>query len=49
MMEGWNQLTDRYYRKKDVYELGWQGVDFNKLKLVGAPYGGPVGTVFSYL
>eukprot|EP01113_Clastostelium_recurvatum_P007331 TRINITY_DN1340_c0_g1_i1.p1 TRINITY_DN1340_c0_g1~~TRINITY_DN1340_c0_g1_i1.p1 ORF type:complete len:828 (-),score=182.11 TRINITY_DN1340_c0_g1_i1:129-2612(-) len=40
----WHQVVNRYYRKREVYSMGWAPgeVDFSKLMAVAAPYGGPV-------
>lgn len=43
-MEGWALLRDRYYRKVELYEMSWENVDLNRLRLVGGPLGGPIGT-----
>eukprot|EP01122_Echinamoeba_exundans_P014185 TRINITY_DN6375_c0_g1_i2.p1 TRINITY_DN6375_c0_g1~~TRINITY_DN6375_c0_g1_i2.p1 ORF type:complete len:830 (+),score=168.25 TRINITY_DN6375_c0_g1_i2:36-2525(+) len=42
LMEGWALLRDRYYRKMELYEMSWENVDLNRLRLVGGPLGGPI-------
>jgi vacuolar protein sorting-associated protein 16 len=43
LMEGWALLRDRYYRKMELYEMSWENIDLNRLRLVGGPLGGPIG------
>jgi hypothetical protein len=47
-MEGWSLLYDRYYRRNELSEMFWgvsePKIDFNKVKLIAAKFGGPVGT-----
>ena len=38
----WNQLNDRYYRKKELYSMCWKDVDLFKSILCGASHGGPL-------
>lgn len=41
----WKKLYDKFYRKREIYTLEWQNVDLAKFKVVGAPFGGPVGNL----
>eukprot|EP01116_Phalansterium_solitarium_P018834 TRINITY_DN5113_c0_g4_i1.p2 TRINITY_DN5113_c0_g4~~TRINITY_DN5113_c0_g4_i1.p2 ORF type:complete len:859 (+),score=366.88 TRINITY_DN5113_c0_g4_i1:2904-5480(+) len=38
----WSQLSDRFYRKMQLYEMSWQNMDLAKYHLVAAPFGGPL-------
>ena len=39
----WNQLYDRYYRKREVYAMLWDKMDLSKYMVAAAPFGGPLG------
>eukprot|EP00003_Mantamonas_plastica_P023305 TRINITY_DN416_c0_g1_i1.p1 TRINITY_DN416_c0_g1~~TRINITY_DN416_c0_g1_i1.p1 ORF type:complete len:831 (-),score=270.28 TRINITY_DN416_c0_g1_i1:30-2522(-) len=40
----WNQLYDRFYRKREVYTMEWD-VDLENYTLAAAPFGGPVALI----
>lgn len=41
----WNQLYDRYYRKREVYAMLWDKMDLSKYMVAAAPFGGPLAFV----
>ncbi|KAL5009442.1 hypothetical protein ScPMuIL_011747 [Solemya velum] len=38
----WNPLGDVYYRKSEIYNMGWGEIDLAKFTVAAAPYGGPI-------
>jgi len=41
----WHPLFDRFYRKCELYDMQWTGVNINTSKVAGAPFGGPIAIV----
>mmetsp|Transcript_38830 Transcript_38830/g.91850 ORF Transcript_38830/g.91850 Transcript_38830/m.91850 type:complete len:845 (+) Transcript_38830:58-2592(+) len=39
---GWNKLFDRYYRKREIYEMAWGEVDLSKMVVAGSGFSGPI-------
>eukprot|EP01112_Ceratiomyxa_fruticulosa_P007909 TRINITY_DN2060_c0_g1_i1.p1 TRINITY_DN2060_c0_g1~~TRINITY_DN2060_c0_g1_i1.p1 ORF type:complete len:827 (+),score=180.52 TRINITY_DN2060_c0_g1_i1:187-2667(+) len=40
----WHQVVNRYYRKREIYSMAWDGsdIDISLLLVVAAPNGGPI-------
>eukprot|EP01104_Vermistella_antarctica_P013241 TRINITY_DN397_c0_g1_i3.p1 TRINITY_DN397_c0_g1~~TRINITY_DN397_c0_g1_i3.p1 ORF type:complete len:827 (-),score=204.45 TRINITY_DN397_c0_g1_i3:93-2573(-) len=38
----WTKLYNRYYRKRELYEMSWEKMDLGKNVCCGAPFGGPL-------
>ncbi|KAI8484680.1 Vacuolar protein sorting-associated protein 16 [Branchiostoma belcheri] len=41
----WNPLGQVFYRKQEIYTLGWRDIDLDKFVVAAAPYGGPVALI----
>ncbi|XP_070536133.1 vacuolar protein sorting-associated protein 16 homolog [Ptychodera flava] len=41
----WNPLGEVFYRKIELYSMGWKDVDLSKYKVAAAPYGGPIALI----
>jgi hypothetical protein len=41
----WHALFDRFYRKCDLYDMQWAGVNIAASKVAGAPFGGPIAVI----
>lgn len=45
----WNPLGEIYYKKCEVYSMGWSDiVDISKFEVSAAPYGGPIDIIFHF-
>jgi hypothetical protein len=40
----WNPLYNTNYRKAEIYTMLWNDIGLDKHIVVGAPFGGPLGT-----
>jgi len=38
----WNKLFDRYYRKREIYEMAWERVDLSKMVVASSRFSGPI-------
>eukprot|EP00002_Diphylleia_rotans_P004919 TRINITY_DN1382_c0_g2_i1.p1 TRINITY_DN1382_c0_g2~~TRINITY_DN1382_c0_g2_i1.p1 ORF type:complete len:828 (-),score=186.60 TRINITY_DN1382_c0_g2_i1:1462-3921(-) len=41
----WQQLNDRFYRRREVYDMLWGKLDLSKFVIAAAPFGGPIAMV----
>ncbi|KAG6783962.1 hypothetical protein POTOM_009644 [Populus tomentosa] len=41
----WQLLTDRYYRKPELYPMRWKHIDLSRNKVACAPFGGPIALI----
>mmetsp|Transcript_2610 Transcript_2610/g.3810 ORF Transcript_2610/g.3810 Transcript_2610/m.3810 type:complete len:873 (+) Transcript_2610:103-2721(+) len=38
----WKALGDRQYRRHEMYQMAWHGIDLSKYRVACAPFGGPI-------
>ncbi|XP_066266739.1 vacuolar protein sorting-associated protein 16 homolog isoform X3 [Branchiostoma lanceolatum] len=41
----WNPLGQVFYRKQEIYSMGWRDIDLDKFVVAAAPYGGPIALI----
>lgn len=41
----WQLLCNRYYRKPEIYQMGWKHVDLSCNKVAWASFGGPIAVI----
>ncbi|GMN54967.1 hypothetical protein TIFTF001_024090 [Ficus carica] len=41
----WQLLYNRYYRKPELYRMGWRYVDLSRNRVACAPFGGPIAVI----
>ncbi|KAL3821342.1 hypothetical protein ACJIZ3_007247 [Penstemon smallii] len=41
----WQLLTNRYYRKPELYQMQWKHVDLTRHKIACSPFGGPIAVI----
>uniref|UniRef100_A0A7N0UAE0 Protein VACUOLELESS1 n=1 Tax=Kalanchoe fedtschenkoi TaxID=63787 RepID=A0A7N0UAE0_KALFE len=41
----WQMLSNRFYRKLDIYQLQWDRIDLSRYKVACAPFGGPIAMI----
>ncbi|XP_062105731.1 protein VACUOLELESS1 [Humulus lupulus] len=41
----WQLLYNRYYRKPELYRMGWKHMDLTRNKVACAPFGGPIAVI----
>ncbi|KAL5571351.1 hypothetical protein UlMin_020948 [Ulmus minor] len=41
----WQLLYNRYYRKPELYRMGWKFMDLSRNKVACAPFGGPIAVI----
>ncbi|OAY57326.1 protein VACUOLELESS1 isoform X1 [Manihot esculenta] len=41
----WQLLSNRFYRKLEIYQMRWKHVDLSRNKVACAPFGGPIAII----